>query len=243
MARIHPDTFNFHPGRRLGRYVLGSRLGAGYEGEVYHVTEQRTGIERVAKFFYPHRFEDRTRSVKVARKLHRLRDCRVVLQHHDHGQITWRGETIDYLVSDLAHGELLDHLVSRQRGKRLMPFEALHLTYAIAQGVAAIHALREYHGDIHGDNILVERHGIGFRVRLIDMFINVDRASPRASADVVDIVGLLYTMVGGPRGYPQSPKLVKDIVCGRRRESIVRKFPNAGALRDFMDAYQWPEGE
>ena len=81
MTRAHPDTFDFRPGRVLERrYVLGARIGGGYEGEVYHVTERRTHIERVAKFFYPDRFADRTRSVRLARKLHRLRDCRVVLQ-------------------------------------------------------------------------------------------------------------------------------------------------------------------
>lgn len=235
-------VFRFPLGRNLERrYVIGPFLGYGYEGEVYHLTERTTNIERVAKFFYPDRYPDPKRSVRVARKLHRLRDCPVVLQYHHMGTLTWRKQPITYVVSELAHGRVLDELLREQPRKRFTPFEALNIVYAIADGVADIHARRNYHGDIHTDNILIERQGIRFRVKLIDLYLNPAQTDRRARGDVIDIVSLLYELVGGPKGYPQCPRIVKDVVCGRRRQAIHRKFPNAGALRDYIAAYEWPE--
>ncbi|MFV2067521.1 MAG: hypothetical protein ACC645_11120, partial [Pirellulales bacterium] len=52
------NAFDFRPGRVLaGKYEVVSRLGAGWEGEVYMLREMPTGIERAAKFFFPHRNE------------------------------------------------------------------------------------------------------------------------------------------------------------------------------------------
>ncbi len=237
-------VFQFQPNRTLERrYVLGPFIGYGYEGEVYHLTERSTKIERVVKFFYADRYPDPKRSVRIAQKLHRLRDCSVVLQYHHHGGITWRGQQINYVVSDLVQGHVLSDLLQRQPRKRFTPFEALHIIYSIAKGVAEIHARREYHGDIHDDNILLQRRGIGFRIKLIDLYVNPERTGPRTRGDVGDIACLLYGLVGGPKGYPQSPRIVKEIVCGRRRDRICAKFRNAGALADFLMMYDWPEDQ
>lgn len=234
--------FGFRPGRMLERrYLIGDFIGYGYEGEVYQIREASTGIERVVKFFYPDRYADPRHSVRVARKFHKLRNCSVVLQYHSHGEIGWRGLKVGYMVSELAPGRKLWDLLREQRRKRFHPFEALHIIHATAVGVAEIHALHEYHGDIHEDNILVERVGVGFRVKLIDLFLHKRDTPDRRLMDVADLCNLLYLLVGGPSGYPRSPRLVKEIVCGRRRETIYRKFPSAGALAGFMEQFPWPE--
>jgi DNA-binding helix-hairpin-helix protein with protein kinase domain len=234
--------FEFRSGRVIDRrYVLGDFIGAGYEGEVYHITEAATGIGRVVKFFYPHRYADSRRSIRLARKFHRLRNCRVVLQYHHHGELSWKRTKVGYMVSDLAPGRILYDLLRAQPRKRFTPFEALHLTHAIAQGVAEIHAMREYHGDIHEDNVLVERQGIGFSVKLIDLFLHPRGTSDQLKIDVADITGLLYMMIGGPAVYSKCPRIVKEIVCGRRRQTIYKRYPNAGALVSFMRNYPWPE--
>ena len=50
------DAFDFQPGRLLAKkYEVVSKLGQGWEGEVYLVREQLTQIERAAKFVYPQR--------------------------------------------------------------------------------------------------------------------------------------------------------------------------------------------
>ncbi len=234
--------FGFRPGRILDRrYAIGRFIGAGWEGEVYHLTELETGIERVVKFFYPHRHPDPRRSVRLARKLHKLRHCSVVLQYHHQGEIVRHGQKVRYMVSELARGKMLYQLLQEQPGKRFHPFEALHLIHSIAKGVAEIHALREYHGDIHEDNILVERHGLGFRIKLLDLYLHRRDTPDRQKMDVADLCNLLYLLVGGSRAYSRCPRIVKEVVCGRRLETIYRKFPNAGALCQFLQTYPWEE--
>ena len=49
-------SFDLHSGSQLGgKYEVVSRLGAGWEGEVYLVREKGTRIERTVKIFFPHR--------------------------------------------------------------------------------------------------------------------------------------------------------------------------------------------
>jgi serine/threonine protein kinase len=243
LNRESGPVFGFQPGRRVERYyVLGDFIGAGYEGEVYHLTEHKTGIERVIKFFYPHRHRDPRRSIRLARKLHRLRHCSVILQYHHHGELAWQGRKIPYMVSDLASGQMLHQLIQRQPRKRFHPFEALSLTYAIACGVAEMHDLGEYHGDIHEDNILVERRGVAFDIKLIDLYLHARWTANRLKMDVLDLAWLLYQLVGGPAGYSGSPKIIKEIVCGRRTQTICRKFATAGDLCRFVEQYPWPAG-
>jgi len=82
-ALKHIESFDLKPGRPLARkYEILSRLGAGWEGEVYRIREKNTGIERAAKLFFPHR-NIRNRTAKnYARKLHKLRDCPIVIHYH-----------------------------------------------------------------------------------------------------------------------------------------------------------------
>jgi serine/threonine protein kinase len=146
------------------------------------------------------------------------------------------------MVSDLASGQMLYQLIREQPRKRFHPFEALSLIYAIASGVAEMHDIGEYHGDIHEDNILVERRGVGFDVKLIDLYLHARWTANRLKMDVLDLAWLLYQLVGGPAGYSASPGIIKEIVCGRRTQTICRKFPTAGHLCRFVEQYSWPEG-
>ena len=77
------DSFEFEAGRTLGgRYEVIDKLGSGWEGEVYRVREVRTGIQRAAKIFFPHRNERDRAARFYARKLHKLRDCHMVIHYH-----------------------------------------------------------------------------------------------------------------------------------------------------------------
>ena len=62
---IKVTEFDLHPGRIIGeKYRVLSKLGAGWEGEVYKVGEIHTGIERAAKLFFPQRnLRDRTSKI------------------------------------------------------------------------------------------------------------------------------------------------------------------------------------
>ena len=165
------DAFDFQPGRVLAsKYEVVSRLGAGWEGEVYVLREIRTGIDRAAKFFFPHRnIKDKTANF-YARKLHKLRGCPILIQYHTQEVISFRRMSITVLISEFVEGELLSRFLARQPGHKLSVFEAMHLLHLLASGVERIHQLGEYHGDLHDDNIIVVRQGISFNIKLIDMF-------------------------------------------------------------------------
>jgi hypothetical protein len=234
------EAFNFQPGRVLaGRYVVEEFLGSGWEGEVYGVTELRTGIPRAAKLFYPQR-NIRDRAMQFyARKLERLRHCPILIQYHHSEVVRFRGVKVACLISELVEGKLLEDFVARQPGKRLLPFEALHLLHALAVGVAPIHRLREYHGDIHDRNVLVARRGIAFDVRLVDFYEWGRPDRGKIQDDVVQLVRVLYDIVGGRERYARQPPEIKAICCGLRRDLIARKFPTADHLRTHLESFPW----
>lgn len=234
------DTFNFYPGRVLLRkYEIVSRLGAGWEGEVFKVRECATGIERAAKFFFPQRNPKDKTSVFYATKLHRLRHCPILIQYHTQETIVYRGIPITFLVSDFVDGALLTHFLERQPGKRLTVFEGLHLLHSLAKGIECIHQSGDYHGDLHSDNIIVNRRGIGFDVKLLDMFHWGPPKRSNIQHDVCELVRIFYDALGGAKQYAKFPQEVKNICCGLKRTLISRKFRTAGQLREHLETMEW----
>ena len=234
------ETYGLQPGRRLARkYVVGELLGKGWEGEVYHITETATGIERAAKFFFPKR-NPRNRAITFyAKKLNRLSGCSIIIQYHTQESFRRRGEEINFLVSEYVKGELLTDFLARQRGKRLHPFEAMHLLYALTRGVEEVHRMGEYHGDLHSDNIIVNRSGLGFKVKLVDMYHWGRPTVEHFHDDVCALVRLLYDAVGGPKHYAKQPAEVKNICRGLKRSLIVPKFRTSGRLREYLETMVW----
>ena len=234
------DAFNFPVGRVLaGKYRVEAFLGSGYEGEVYGVVELATGIERALKIFYPHRNEKDRALRFYAQKLNRLRECSILTQYHHTETIRVRNTRITGLVSELVAGEMLYGFVQRHPGRRLLPFEALHVLHALAVGVEQIHARKDYHGDIHDENILIERRGIGFKVKLVD-FYHLGRSDrSKMQEDVIQMARVLYDAVGGQRHYRSQPAAIKSICCGLRRDLISKKFPDARRLRQHLETFAW----
>lgn len=238
----HPriDAFDFRPGKILrGRYEIVTHLGAGWEGEVYQIRELGTDIERTAKFFFPHRNERDKASRFYAKKLHKLRQCPIVIQYYTQDKIIHRGVPITFLVSEFVEGELLSRFLARQPGGRLSPFQAVHLLHALATGIESIHQLGEYHGDLHSDNIIVQRYGLGFELKLLDMFHWGASTPKHIHDDVINLIRLFYDAVGGPKHYAKQPNEVKDICCGLKRSLILSKFRTAGQLRRYLETMQW----
>jgi tRNA A-37 threonylcarbamoyl transferase component Bud32 len=235
------DSFGFQPGRVLaGKYVIDRKLGGGWEGEVYKVIELLTGLSRAAKLFKPQRNE-RDRAVKFyARKLERLRDCSIVIQYHSSETIRFRGQPITCLISDHAGGEPLSDFISRQRGKRLTPFEALHLIHSLARGIEEIHLRREYHGDLHDGNVLIRRRGVFFDLKVVDFYGWGRPTAAHMREDVADIVRLLYDAIGGRKHYAKQPPEIKAVCKGLRRDLIGRAFPTASHLREYLESFVWP---
>lgn len=234
------DAFDFEPGRVLaGKYVVRSLVGKGSEGEVYKVTEIKTGVTRAAKVFYPQRNLGDRAVRYYARKLDRLRDCPIVVQYHHSEPIRFRRMNVTCLISEYVEGEMLGRMVARRRGNRLAVFEALHLLYALARGLEPIHARGEYHSDIHSDNIIVRRRGVHFEIKLVDFFNWGPPTPAKIREDMIMTINLFHEILGGRARYAQHPPEIKAICCGQRRDLISRKFPTARHLRAYLESFEW----
>jgi serine/threonine protein kinase len=234
------SSFGLEPGYRIeDKYRVEALLGTGWEGEVYLIRELATGIERTAKIFFPQR-NPRNQALRFyARKLHKLRQCPIVIQYHTRDTLDVKGMKVSFLVSEFVEGELLSEFLKRQRGRRLTPFQGVHLLYALARGIECIHAIGEYHGDLHMDNIIVQRHGLGFDLKLLDMFHWGRPSSQNIRNDVFDLIRIFYDVLGGRRYYAGQPAEVKAICCGLRHSLISGKFRSAGQLRAYLENLQW----
>ena len=234
------DAFDFPSGRKIAaKYRIIEKLGEGYEGEVYKIEEISTGITRAAKAFYPQRNVKGKAIRLLARKLHKLRDCPILIQYHNQEVITVRKTPISVMISEFIEGEPLTDFLVRQRGQRLSPFQACHLLYALVDGVTDIHGHREYHGDIHTSNIIVRRFGLGFSLKLIDFYHWDTPKQENIKEDIVDMVKVLYDATGGRKHYARQPEAIKAICCGLKRSLILKKFPTAMSLREHLLSMRW----
>src|SRR5450755_4671382 len=232
--------FDFPPGRIIaGKYQVEEMLGSGWEGEVYRIVERSTGIRRAAKFYYPHRDPTGKAAIAYARKLDALRHCPILLQYH-HQEIAYvrRGKVI-VVISELVEGRKLSEFLYQQKNHRLSTFEALHILYVLAKGIAPIHALGEYHGDIHDDNIMIRRRGIGFEVKLLDFFDLGRPTRSKIHKDVLNLIEVFYTIIGGRKRYSRQPQVVKDIIRGQKDSLILDRFGSAGDIQRHLEELTW----
>jgi len=241
MAKLpYIDSFRLSPGRVLAKkYEVISLLGSGWEGEVYLIREIATGIERTAKIFFPER-NIRDKAVKFyAKKLHKLRHCPMVIQYSAQDHITVKGLQVTLLISEYVEGQLLSKFISQQPGKRLLPFQALHVLHALATGMECIHGIGEYHGDLHTDNIILQRYGLGFDMKLVDLFQSNTSKRESIKNDTVDMIHIFHEILGGAKHYARQPAAVKAICNGLKRGLILKKFSSAAQLRQYIETMQW----
>jgi len=239
-ATVRIDSFGLQPGRIIGRkYEVVEFLGMGWEGEVYKIVERSTGIERAAKLFFPQR-NRRDRAAKLyARKLHKLRHCPIVIQYHTREELIWRRVPITVLISEYVEGEKLSDFVRRQPGQRLQPFTAVHLLYALVKGMEQVHHAREYHGDLHTENVIVHRYGLGFDLKLLDLYEWAAPKRENIQTDIVDLVRIFHEVLGGARHYARLPANVKWICSGLKQHLILKKFPTTSRLREHLESMRW----
>lgn len=234
------QSFSLRAGRKIGRrYVVERMLGKGVEGEVYQIREIDTHIRRAAKLYFPHRNVKGKSSIRHAQKLNTLRHCPIVLQYHHSETITFQRQAVICLISDLCDGVPLEQWVARHRGKRLPPFRALHVLYHLARGLEAIHALGEYHSDVHSQNILIKPMGVQFEIKLIDFYDWGRPARYKQQQDILDSIGVLYECLGGQKHYGAQPPETRLICANMQRERILKRFPTMTALRTHLESFQW----
>jgi tRNA A-37 threonylcarbamoyl transferase component Bud32 len=222
-----------------GKYVIERPLGSGWEGEVYAIVERNTGIRRAAKFYYPHRDPLGKAAITYARKLDALRHCPILMQYHHQEVATVKKKKVVVVISELVEGKKLSEFLQDQPEHRLSTFEALHVLYGLAKGIAPIHARGEYHGDIHDANIMIRRQGIGFEVKLLDFFDLGRPSKSKVRKDVLNLIEVFHTIVGGRTSYATQPKVVKDIIRGLKDSLILARFQSAGDIARHLDGLQW----
>lgn len=222
------------------KYCVIQRLGKGWEGEVYLVQELKTGIERSVKIFFPHRNKKNQNLTFYAKKLHKLRTCPILIQYHTREEWVYKEEHIPYLVSEYVDGVLLSDFLKHLPGKRMQEFQALHFLYALVKGVEDIHRLQEYHGDLHTENIIIERHGLGFELKLVDLYQWKETTRPvNIQDDIVDMITLFYEVLGGEKQYSKLSAPIKSIILGRKKTRIYKKFRSSRKLREYIENLQW----
>jgi tRNA A-37 threonylcarbamoyl transferase component Bud32 len=233
-------SFDLKPGRKVGqRYVVEANLGKGTEGEVYQIREVDTEIRRAAKIYFPHRDPDHSISIRHAQKLETLRHCPIVLQYHHSEFVTIRRQKTVALISELAEGVQLQKWINRHRGGRLRPYTAMHVLYNLVRGLEAIHALGEYHADVHTENILIQPRGVRFGLKLIDFYDWGRPAKYKQQQDLYDTVRVFLDCLGGRSQYARQPPEVKHIVSGLRRDLVLKRFPTMTALRRHLESFEW----
>src|SRR3954451_16867843 len=232
--------FDFTPGRKIaGKYEIERALGSGWEGEVYAIRERTTGISRAAKFYYPHRDPTGSAAIAYARKLDALRHCPILMQYH-HQEVAYvKRRKVIVVVSELVDGMKLSEFLAMQPRKQLSTFEALHVLHALAKGIAPIHARGEYHGDIHDDNIMIRRQGIDFEVKLLDFFDLGKPTKSKIHKDVLNLIQVFQSLVGGRERYAQQPKVVKEIIRGGKDSLVLERFQSAGDIQRHLETLSW----
>ncbi|MBN21027.1 MAG: serine/threonine protein kinase [Bdellovibrionaceae bacterium] len=233
-------AFNFSPGKVLNsKYEVIQPLGSGWESEVYLVREIGTGIERTAKFFFPIRNVKNKTANLTAKRFHTLRNCPILIRYHTQEILRFKNTMITFLVSEYIEGEVLEAFIKRQPGKKLPPFQALHLLYALASGLTPVHQLKEYHGDIHTENIIVQSYGLYFDLKVLDLHHWEFAKKENIKDDVCDMIRVFYDVLGGAKTYSKMPPVIKQICCGLKRNLILSKFKNAGHLKSYLETMRW----
>ena len=240
MAKTSIDSFNLQPGRVLARkYEIIELLGAGWEGEVYLIRELSTGIERTAKLFFPQRNLKNKNLMFYAKKLHELRNCPIVIHYNAQETIKVQGHDVNFLISEYVEGELLSEFIKRQPGKRLTPFQGIHLLHSLACGLECVHSMGDYHGDLHMGNIIVQRYGLRFDLKILDFYQWKAPRKENIRDDTADMVRILYDAIGGKKHYANQPDEIKEIICGLKKNLIFKKFRSAGQLRQYLETMEW----
>jgi len=240
MAKVKPTPFRFQPGKIVGgKYVVQRFLGSGYEGEVYAVVERATEIRRAAKFYYRERDPLGTNAIAYARKLDALRHCPILLQYLHQEVVRVKRLPVTVVVSELVEGVKLSEFLAHEQP--LSTFEALHVLYVLVKGITPIHARGEYHGDVHDENIMIRRRGIGFDLKLLDFFDLGKPGRSKIRKDVLNIVEVFHSIVGGRDKYAEQPQVVKNIIRGLKDSLILERFRSAGDIQRHLETLEWNE--
>lgn len=200
-----PPPIHDLAGRRVGRFLVEGRIGAGGMGQVYRaedtVLKRVVAIKRMApQFQFDER--DRERFLKEAQRASALNHPNIAAIHD---VIEEKGEIL--LVMEYIEGQTL-------RQRMLSPIsmaEVLTIGMQCVEGLAAAHERHIVHGDIKPENIMLTA---GQRVKILDFGV----AKRFAGADPAEATQSLASMTistSGTPGYMAPEVLQQKIYDGR----------------------------
>lgn len=146
--------------RKLGRYEVISRLGAGGMGVVYRARDTRLNRDVALKVLPPASIADperKRRFVQEARAASALNHPNIV-DVHDIDQI----DGIDFITMEYVSGKTLTEVIGH---KGLLAAQALAYAIQIAGALAAAHAAGIVHRDLKPGNVMVTGDG---QVKVVD---------------------------------------------------------------------------
>lgn len=240
MTKSKVLKFNFPPDTKIAeKYTIIKRLGGGWEGEVYKAIELSSKVPVALKFFYPKRNKNNKVANQYAQRLYKLSESSVSINYYTQEFIEFDGQKITCFVYEYAEGMILSDFINRQPGKRLGVMQGLLLLHSLTKGIENVHFHNEYHGDLHSDNIIVRRVGLGYEFKLLDMYNWGDAKGLNKADDILNLIRLFYDCIGGKKHYAKQPQEVKDICMGLRSALILKKFRTASLLRQHIENIDW----
>ncbi len=158
-------------GKKLGRYTLLERLGAGAMGVVYRAEDKELGRDVALKQLHQPDMALTGRLIREARSMAQVNHPNVVAVY-DVGVF----DDITYIAMELVNGESL----RTWQGSRTIN-EVLEAYIAAGRGLAAAHDAGLIHRDFKPDNVLVGNDG---RVRVTDFGLAASRSEEDGSGGV-----------------------------------------------------------
>jgi hypothetical protein len=220
MAKV--TSFNLRRGTRIGQYEIVSKLGRGWEGEVYNVKEVPTDAPRAMKIVR-HRKGASVRDYgHIGWYFEQLAETGAVARYYHMGQ--WfleDNEGLFYFVFERLRGENLQVWL-RKRRRRLGAREALGAAVAVASAIAKVHQKRVAVGDFEwGDNLIVLDDGA--TVKICDCNPGwADHANVDFKNDIREFRALLYRIFGPRRRHPLFRKALRILDRRARRQPVRR---------------------
>ena len=240
MPTTKVNNFNFLENKIIAnKYTLHGKLGKGWEGEVYKATEIATKLPCAIKFFYPQRNKNNKIANTYANKLYNLAASPVAIKYYTQETIQFKSQKITCFIFEYAEGEILSTFLNRQIGKRIGVLQGLQLLHSLTTGIESLHRLDEYHGDLHQDNIIIKRRGLGFDFKLLDMYNWGDSKKLNRAEDICSLIRLFYDSIGGKKQYQKHPPEVKEICLGLKKSLIIKKFKTASHLINHIENIDW----
>ncbi|MBX7083725.1 MAG: serine/threonine-protein kinase, partial [Nannocystaceae bacterium] len=151
--------------RRIGRYEIGERLGAGGMGEVFSAYDPTLGRSLAIKLVHAELLTGLVADEAVPATMRLFREAQTLARvNHPHVVQVYEVGTLGtsvYLALEVVRGPTLRQWSERRPG--LAP--ALDVLVQVAQGLHAIHRVGLVHRDVKPDNVIVADDG---RTRVVD---------------------------------------------------------------------------